>query len=460
MSSAFQKASSVLDFTSACEMRGTVTDVRGLIIEGTGPFVSVGSTVDIRSGSHLIQAQVVGFKKDRILIMPYAEPQGLAPGATITSTGLESHVPVGPHLLGRVIDGMGRPLDGRPLVPGGEAVPILRDPPNPVSRRRVSEPFDLGVKAMNGFLTMGEGQRTGIMAGSGVGKSTLLGMIAKHSKSEVNVIGLIGERGREVREFIERDLGEEGLKRSVVVVATGNESALMRIRASLYATALAEYFRDQEKKVVLMLDSVTRLAMAQREIGLAIGEPPSTRGYTPSVFSLLPKLLERAGTTEGQGSITALYTVLVEGDDMNEPVADAVRGILDGHVVLNRDLASKGHFPAIDVLQSISRVMNDIVPSQFVDIASEARDILATYKDTEDLITIGAYKAGQNPRVDRAVGAIDMLNSFLRQKPDERVSLEDACKNLITVVEQANKKVNELYQRAQAEQSQSAQENG
>jgi len=313
---------------------------------------------------------------------------------------------------------------------------------------------------MNGFLTMGEGQRTGIMAGSGVGKSTLLGMIAKHSKSEVNVIGLIGERGREVREFIERDLGEEGLKRSVVVVATGNESALMRIRASLYATALAEYFRDQEKKVVLMLDSVTRLAMAQREIGLAIGEPPSTRGYTPSVFSLLPKLLERAGTTEGQGSITALYTVLVEGDDMNEPVADAVRGILDGHVVLNRDLASKGHFPAIDVLQSISRVMNDIVPSQFVDIASEARDILATYKDTEDLITIGAYKAGQNPRVDRAVGAIDMLNSFLRQKPDERVSLEDACKNLITVVEQANKKVNELYQRAQAEQSQSAQENG
>ena len=298
------------------------------------------------------------------------------------------------------------------------------------------------------------------MAGSGVGKSTLLGMIAKHSKSEVNVIGLIGERGREVREFIERDLGEEGLKRSVVVVATGNESALMRIRASLYATALAEYFRDQEKKVVLMLDSVTRLAMAQREIGLAIGEPPSTRGYTPSVFSLLPKLLERAGTTEGQGSITALYTVLVEGDDMNEPVADAVRGILDGHVVLNRDLASKGHFPAIDVLQSISRVMNDIVPSQFVDIASEARDILATYKDTEDLITIGAYKAGQNPRVDRAVGAIDMLNSFLRQKPDERVSLEDACKNLITVVEQANKKVNELYQRAQAEQSQSAQENG
>ncbi|MGA1191802.1 MAG: FliI/YscN family ATPase [Bdellovibrionota bacterium] len=456
MSTAFQKAASVLEFSSPFEMRGTVTDVKGLIIEGTGPFVSVGSTVDIHSGSHVIQAQVVGFKKDRILVMPFGEPQGLAPGAAITATGLESHIPVGPHLLGRVIDGMGRPLDGKPLIPGGEAVPVFRDPPNPVSRRRVSEPFDLGVRAMNGFLTMGEGQRMGIMAGSGVGKSTLLGMIAKHSTSEVNVIGLIGERGREVREFIERDLGPEGLKRSVVVVATGNESALMRIRASLYATALSEYFRDQGRKVVLMLDSVTRLAMAQREIGLAIGEPPSTRGYTPSVFSLLPKLLERAGTTEGEGSITALYTVLVEGDDMNEPVADAVRGILDGHVVLDRSLASKGHFPAIDILQSTSRVMNDLAPSQFIDIASQARDILATYRETEDLITIGAYKAGQNPRVDRAVGAIDNLNAFLRQKPDERVSLEESCKGLIGVVEQANQKVKELYKRSSSEQSQGA----
>lgn len=446
MSGAYARAQAALNMSSTFEMRGTVTDVRGLVIEGTGPFVSVGSTVEIRSGQQRMQAQVVGFRSDKILIMPYAEPQGLSPGATIISSGLESNVPVGAHLLGRVIDGMGRPIDGRPLGPPQAVAPLYRDPPNPVSRKRVSDTFDLGVKAMNSFLTMGGGQRTGIMAGSGVGKSTLLGMIAKHSTSEVNVIGLIGERGREVREFIERDLGEEGLRRSVVVVATGNESALMRIRASFYATALAEYFRDAGKKVVLMLDSVTRLAMAQREIGLAIGEPPSTRGYTPSVFSLLPKLLERAGTTAGEGSITGLYTVLVEGDDMNEPIADAVRGILDGHVVLSRDLASKGHFPAIDILHSTSRVMRDIVPPQLVDIVTEARDILATFRDTEDLITIGAYKPGQNPRVDRAVGAIEELNEYLCQKPDDKVPLEESWKGLAEIVERANKRVNEMYQ--------------
>ncbi|MCI5064278.1 FliI/YscN family ATPase [bacterium] len=446
MSKTYEKAKAALKFASTFEMRGTVTDVRGLVVEGTGPFVPVGATVTIHSGQQSLEAQVVGFRSDKILVMPYAEPQGLAPGAVITSSGLESHIPAGEHLLGRVIDGMGRPIDGKPLSPAGEVVPLYRDPPNPVSRRRVAEPFDLGVKAMNSFLTMGGGQRTGIMAGSGVGKSTLLGMIAKHSTSEINVIGLIGERGREVREFIERDLGPEGLKRSVVVVATGNESALMRIRASFYATALAEYFRDQGKKVVLMLDSVTRLAMAQREIGLAIGEPPSTRGYTPSVFSLLPKLLERAGTTAGEGSITGLYTVLVEGDDMNEPVADAVRGILDGHVVLSRDLAAKGHFPAIDILQSTSRVMRDIVPGELVDLATEGRDILSTYRETEDLITIGAYKSGQNPRVDRAVLGIEELNGYLRQKPDERVPIEESWKGLAEVIESSNQRVNQLYQ--------------
>ncbi|MCB0353566.1 MAG: FliI/YscN family ATPase, partial [Bdellovibrionales bacterium] len=354
MNSVFEQASAAVKLASRFELRGQVTDVRGLVIEGSGPFVPVGATVEIRSGLETISGQVVGFRSDKILVMPFAEPQGLAPGAIITASGAESEVLVPQDILGRVVNGMGQPIDGHALSSIGGVVPLYRNPPNPVTRKRVEQPFDLGVRAMNSILTVGSGQRIGIMAGSGVGKSTLLGMIARHSTSDVNVIALVGERGREVREFIERDLGEEGLKRSVVVVATGNESALLRIRAAYYATAVAEYFRDQGKKVVLMLDSITRMAMAQREIGLAIGEPPSTRGYTPSVFSLLPKVLERAGTSAGEGSITGLYTVLVEGDDMNEPIADATRGILDGHVVLSRALASKGHFPAIDILESTS----------------------------------------------------------------------------------------------------------
>jgi FliI/YscN family ATPase len=287
---------------------------------------------------------------------------------------------------------------------------------------------------MNSMLTVGVGQRVGIMAGSGVGKSTLLGMVAKHGMSDINVIALVGERGREVREFIERDLGPEGLKRSIVVVATGNESALLRIRAAFLATAIAEYFRDQGKRVVLMLDSITRLAMAQREIGLAIGEPPSTRGYTPSVFALLPKLLERAGTTAGVGSITGLYTVLVEGDDMNEPIADATRGILDGHVVLSRRLAGKGHFPAIDILESVSRVMTEIVSQEVLDMASDARDIIATYREAEDLITIGAYKPGQNPRVDRAVRLIEPLTAFLRQRSHEHSEITKGWAELKSIL--------------------------
>ena len=307
-----------------------------------------------------------------------------------------------------------------------QVVPLYRDPPNPVSRVRITEPLDLGIKAMNGLLTVGKGQRIGIMAGSGVGKSTLLGMVAQHSRSDVNVIALVGERGREVREFIERDLGPEGLARSVVIVATGNQSALLRIRAAFLATAIAEFFRDQGKNVNLMVDSVTRLAMAQREVGLAAGEPPSTRGYTPSVFAMLPKLLERAGTCEGAGSITGLYTVLVEGDDMNEPVADAVRGILDGHIVLSRRLAGRGHYPAIDVLQSISRVMSDIVDPEVSKMANEIREMIASYQDTEDLITIGAYKPGQNPKVDRAVQRIERVQEFLKQGTDVPVSLQQS----------------------------------
>jgi FliI/YscN family ATPase len=307
-----------------------------------------------------------------------------------------------------------------------KSVPLYREPPNPVTRTRISNCLDLGVRAMNGLLTVGEGQRVGIMAGSGVGKSTLLGMVAKHSHSDVNVIALVGERGREVREFIERDLGPEGLARSVVVVATGNQSALLRIRAAFLATAIAEYFRDEGKKVMLMVDSVTRLAMAQREVGLAVGEPPSTRGYTPSVFSILPKLLERAGTCEGEGSITGLYTVLVEGDDMNEPVADTVRGILDGHVVLSRRLAGRGHYPAIDVLQSISRVMSDIVDPEVRKMAVEIREALGSYQEVEDLITIGAYKPGQNPRVDRSVALYEPIQTFLKQSADSACSIDES----------------------------------
>jgi flagellum-specific ATP synthase len=433
MTALYARAQAAVRMTSLYEMRGEVTDVRGLVIEATGPFVAVGSQVSIRSGNQLVQAQVVGFRKDHILLMPFSEIQGIAPGAKVTATESSGDVPVSEALLGRVVDGLGRPMDGGPIPMMEEMVPLYRTPPNPVTRRRITTPFDLGVRTINSILTVGIGQRVGIMAGSGVGKSTLLGMIAKHSSTDINVIGLVGERGREVREFIERDLGPEGLARSVLVIATGDQSALVRLRAAYLATAYAEYFRDKGNKVVLMLDSVTRLAMAQREIGLAIGEPPSTRGYTPSVFAMLPKLLERAGTSDGEGSITGLYTVLVEGDDMNEPIADTTRGILDGHIVLSRKLASKGHFPAIEILESTSRVMNDIVSPEIMANASAARDLLATFRETEDLMTIGAYKPGQNPRVDRAVNLIEPLTKFLKQHSTEKVSLQDSV-NLLNLI--------------------------
>lgn len=426
MSEVFSRAEAAVRLTGLSEMRGRVTDVTGLVIEGSGPMIPVGTQATIRSGMIEMPAQVVGFRSDKVLLMPYADIQGISPGAVITATGGETEVLVSDALLGRVINGLGQPIDGKPLPLSGDATPLYREPPSPIARARIHECFDVGVRAINSMLTIGAGQRVGIMAGSGVGKSTLLGMIAKHSVSDINVIALVGERGREVREFIERDLGPEGLARSIVVVATGNESALLRIRAAFLATAISEYYRDQGKKVVLMVDSVTRLAMAQREIGLAIGEPPSTRGYTPSVFAMLPRLLERAGTAEGQGSITGLYTVLVEGDDMNEPIADATRGILDGHIVLSRKLGGKGHYPAIEILESVSRVMSDIVPNELIELAGQARDILATYREAEDLITIGAYKPGQNPRVDRAVQLIDQLNQFLKQRPSEKVALMDS----------------------------------
>jgi flagellum-specific ATP synthase len=436
MNTLFERASAVVKRSSNYELRGSVVDVTGMIVEGNGPSVPVGTNVLIRAGMQEIAAQVVGFKRDRVLLMPYEEIQGLSPEAEIRVSGAATQVMVSNGLLGRVVDALGNAMDGLPLPSDGELVDLYRTPPNPLTRARITEPFDLGVRTMNAMLTMGQGQRMAIMAGSGVGKSTLLGMVAKHSHSDVNVIALVGERGREVREFIERDLGPEGLARSVVVVATSDQSPLKRIRAAFYATAVAEFFRDQGKKVVLMLDSVTRLAMAQREIGLAVGEPPSTKGYTPSVFAMLPRLLERAGTCEGKGSITGLYTVLVEGDDMNEPIADTVRGILDGHVVLSRKLAGKGHFPAIEVLESVSRVMPEVVLPEVIELANHTRDLIAIYRDAEDLITIGAYKPGQNPKVDRAVQLIDAINGFLKQKATEATGLEQSWVQLAEILTQ------------------------
>jgi flagellum-specific ATP synthase len=342
-------------------------------------------------------------------------------------------VTVGRQLLGRILDGVGNPIDGKGPLISNLQYPLTSIPPNPLSRRRISEKLSVGVRAIDGLLTMGKGQRIGIMAGSGVGKSTLLGMIARNTNADISVIALVGERGREVREFIERDLGEEGLKRSVVVVATSDQPALVRIKGAMTATAIAEYFRDQGLDVILMMDSVTRFAMAQREVGLTIGEPPATRGYTPSVFAMLPKLLERAGTGE-QGSITGIYTVLVDGDDMNEPIADAVRSILDGHVVLSRQIAAQNHYPAIDILNSVSRVMLEIAETRHYQAAQKLRSAMATYREAEDLINIGAYVSGSNPEIDRAIAVIDSIKKFLRQEVYERNSLDNTVEELIGLV--------------------------
>ncbi len=429
----WSRATSVLSTSPPVTAQGIVTDVIGLIIEGEGPSVGIGTTCEIRFSDKIVPAQVVGFRKDKVLLMPLADTTGLSPGAIIVARGFGDTIAVSNQLLGRVIDPLMRPLDGKPLPHLTDHVPLYQTSPQPLLRKRVDTVLDLGIKAMNGLMTVGRGQRISVMAGSGVGKSTFLGMVAKHALSEVNIIALVGERGREVREFIERDLGEEGLARSIVVVATSDSSALMRIRAALVATSLSEYFRSQGSHVTLMVDSITRFCMAQREVGLAIGEPPTASGYTPSVFATLPKLLERAGNDEGDGSITGFYTVLVEGDDMNEPIADAVRGIVDGHVVLSRALAGKGQFPAIDVLQSLSRVMSDIVDETQSENARKLKSIIASYKEVEDLITIGAYKPGQNKNVDYAVARIEAATQFLKQTPYEKFSYED-CQNLLAAV--------------------------
>lgn len=414
--------------TDTVSINGRVVQVIGVLVESQGPLCGVGEVCEIhcsRAGSPIL-AEVVGFKESRTLLMPFGEVHNIPPGSEVVSTGASLQISVGPSLLGRVLDGLGRPIDGKgPIESGQEQSNMLKmsvsasaSPPHPLARRRIREPLALGVRAIDGLMTVGKGQRLGIFAGSGVGKSTLLGMIARNTSADVNVIGLIGERGREVRDFIEKDLGDEGLARSVVVVATSDQVPVVRLRGAQVATSIAEYFRDTGKDVLLMMDSVTRVAWAQREIGLASGEPPTTRGYTPSVFALLPRLLERSGTAE-HGSITALYTVLVEGDDMNEPVADTVRGILDGHIVLSRELASRNHYPAIDVLSSVSRLMPDVTTPEHRNFAGKLRDVLATYRASEDLINIGAYARGSNPKIDFALDRIDAVNAFLRQAVDE-----------------------------------------
>ncbi|MFZ5813998.1 MAG: FliI/YscN family ATPase [Bacillota bacterium] len=409
---------------------GRVTGAAGLIIESAGPKAKMNELCWLRGDSLSVPAEVVGFRDDKLLLMPLGETDGLRPGWSVYASGGPLQAPIGAGLLGRVIDGLGHPLDGKGPILGCATRPILGLPPAPLTRQRIKKPLSLGVRAMDSLLTVGQGQRIGIFSGSGVGKSTLLGMVARATAADCNVIALVGERGREVREFIERDLGEEGLKRSVVVVATSEQPALVRIRAALMATAIAEYFRDQQGlDVILMMDSVTRLAQAQREVGLAVGEPPATRGYTPSVFTLLPRVLERSGTGP-VGSVTGIYTVLVDGDDMNEPVADAVRGILDGHVVLSRKLAHAGHFPAIDPLQSVSRVMPEVTSQRQQEQARKLRALLAAYQEAEDLIHIGAYQSGTNPLVDEAIKKMPAIKRFLIQSFDEPSNMHQALSGL------------------------------
>ena len=419
------------------KINGRVAQVVGLVAESQGPDVRVGDLCRIcfRDGSHGLDAEVVGFRDDRVLLMPLGDLREVGPGCDVISTNHPLEVGVGEALLGRILDGLGEPMDDRGPLAATDFYPLYAEPPHPLRRQMVERPLSVGVRVVDGMLTLGTGQRIGIFAGSGVGKSTLLGMMARYTTADVNVISLVGERGREVREFIERDLGPEGLARSVLIIATSDQPPLIRLKAALTATAVAEYFRDQGRDVLLMMDSVTRVARAQREIGLAIGEPPATRGYTPSVFEMLPRLLERAGAGE-RGSITGIYTVLVEGDDMNEPVADTVRGVLDGHIVLSRKIASRNFYPAVSVLESVSRVMPAIVSPEHLAAAGRIRDLMATYAESEDLINIGAYKAGSNARVDWALSHLDSVRGFLEQRVDESSSFEETDKRMLALAPQ------------------------
>lgn len=435
-----QKVISAIDTVDTFKRYGKINRVIGLMIESKGPEASVGDVCYIyptTKQEKRIMAEVVGFHNENVLLMPYTEIKDISPGCLVEATGKPLQVKVGRGLIGKVVDSLGFPLDESMLPRGLVAYPTEQSPPNPLSRPTINEPIQVGVRSIDSFISVGRGQRIGIFAGSGVGKSTLLGMIARNSKADINVIALIGERGREVKEFVEKDLGEEGLKKSILVVATSDQPALMRIKGAYTATAISEYFRDLGYNVNLMMDSVTRVAMAQREVGLAIGEPPTTKGYTPSVFSVLPKLLERTGTSH-RGTITAFYTVLVDGDDMNEPIADTVRGILDGHLVLDRRLAEQGQFPAINILKSISRVMNQIVTNDHLEAAQRIRALLSIYEENAELIQIGAYKRGSSREIDEAIQYQPKIINFLKQGIHEDVTFEETITNLIKLSQQGN----------------------
>lgn len=412
---------------------GRVVQVVGLVIEAQlqGVFLGEVCHVEISLDKH-VPCEVVGFKEDKVFLMPLGIMGGIRPESRIFATGRPIQVKVGPKILGRVLNGLGEPIDNKGELEFEDYYDVDRDPPDPIMRPRISSIMTTGVKAIDGLLTFGHGQRVGIFAGSGVGKSTLMGMLARNCSADINVISLVGERGREVLDFIEESLGEEGLKRSVVVCATSDQPPVVRLKGAMVGTAIAEYFRDQGKNVFFMMDSVTRFAMAQREIGLATGEPPTTKGYTPSVFAMLPRLMERAGTSK-KGSITAIYTVLVDGGDMDEPIADAARGILDGHLILSRDLAAKNHYPCIDVSVSLSRLMAAIADPKHRNSAGQLREVLAKYAEAEDLINIGAYKKGSNPKIDFAVDKIDAVNSFLKQATHENIPFERAVQQLNTI---------------------------
>ncbi|MBL8934287.1 MAG: FliI/YscN family ATPase [Archangium sp.] len=421
----------VLDGSRDVVVQGRIVRATGLLLEAAMPQVALGTSCEIR-GQHgrTVHAEVVGFNGPTALLVPFGEMEGICEGCAVVPRSNAGEVPVGEALLGRVVDARMQPIDGGPAMLLKERMRLASNPPSAMSRRRIAAPMPTGVRSLDACLTLGEGQRMGIMAGPGVGKSVLLGMVARHSVADVIVVGLIGERGREVREFVERDLGIEGLARSVIVVATGDEPPLVRVRAAMAATAVAEWFRARGLKVMLLMDSLSRVAMAQREIGLAAGEPPTSKGYPPSVFAMLPRLVERAGNDSGNGSITALYTVLAEGDDLTDPVTDSAKAALDGHVVLSRKLANAGHFPAVDILASVSRCMSDVTQVTHRESAMQVREVLSAYREAADLIEVGAYQTGSNPRVDRALACIGQINAFLRQGPAEHFSLDQTLAQL------------------------------
>ncbi len=429
------RLSNAIKKTDTLSRIGNISKVIGLVLESEGPKASIGNVCSLvdRLGREVTRSEIVGFKdKNTILSMVLGEPDEISPGMKIIALGESLSVSVGDALLGRVLDGLGKPIDELGPLRTGQKRSIYAQAPNPLQRSRIKEPIATGIRSIDALLTLGKGQRAGIFSGSGVGKSTLIGMIARNTSADINIIALIGERGREVKEFIENDLGEDGLKRSVVIVATSDNPPLVRVKAALTATTIAEYFRDRGLDVMFMMDSATRLAYAQREVGLTIGEPPTTKGYTPSVFSLLQKTMERAGTSS-KGSITGLYSILVEGDDLNEPISDAARGILDGHIVLSRRLASIGHYPAVDINESISRVMRDIISEEQLEAANVIKELLAVYKSSEDLISVGAYKKGTNSKLDKAIELNEVINGFLKQKVAELTTFEATIAGLLTI---------------------------